>query len=126
MNNLRIRNVPKADINIGEFNNCEHLFLQIEPGKWQTISCRLPNGKFVTFAFVPTATEEIECVDIHTTAGVRFKNRNGDFSHQQNVIGFRCGSNSFDTRRIEPHTSLITLLLHSNHNTTDNHPSESK
>ncbi len=119
MNNLRIRNVPNADVNIGEFNNCEHLFLQIEPGKCQTISCRLPNGKFVTFAFVkgPDGSEEMECVDIHTTSGQHWKDNEtlGKNHYQQHLVGFSKGRDTFDTRKIKEKTSLATLLLNSDY-----------
>jgi hypothetical protein len=101
----------------GDFNRCEHLRLEVEAGKWQTISCKLPNGKFVTFAFVPGKGNEIECVDLHTTVGTPMPRPDNDertFFPQQ-LIGFALGTDTFDTRKGKKTTSLATLLLGSQH-----------
>ena len=115
MNVTKQRMAVNADIRIGEFNDCEHLFVQIEPGKNQTISCRLPNGKFVTFAFISSKGEEMECVDIHTTAGKYWKDEKtvGTHHYQQHLIGFSKGGDTFDTRKVKEKTTLATLLLNS-------------
>lgn len=112
------RNVTKADLALGEFNNCEHLFVQLEAGKYQTVSCRLPNGKFVTFAFVPGQGEEMECVDVHSTAGQPFKYKptDKDTHYTQHAIGFSREGDTFDTRKAN-RTGLITVLLNSSHHT---------
>lgn len=111
--------VPNADLALGEFNNCEHLFVQLEPGEMTTISCRLPNGKFVTFCFMPTKGEEFECVDIHSTVGKRFQYKPTDAKidvhYQQHAIGFSRRGDTFDTREVPRPTGLITLLLNKTH-----------
>jgi hypothetical protein len=113
------RNVPKADITQGEFNNGEHLFVQLERGKNQTVSCRLPNGAFVTFAFVPGDGEEFECVDIHSTVGKRFyykpTDEKSDVHYRQHAIGFSRNGDTFDTRKANKPTGLLTLLLNKTH-----------
>lgn len=123
MNVTKQRNVPEALINLGEFNNCEHLFVQMEKGKYQTISCRLPNGKFVTFAFVPGEGEEFECVDIHSTVGKRFQYKPADDKKDihfvQHAIGFSRNGNTFDTRNEVKPTGLITLLLNKTHHANE-------
>lgn len=120
------RYVDPADKSPAHFNGGEHLFVDIDPNKFQTISCKLPNGKFVTFAFVPSGTEqhpsdEIECVDIHCNCAEPEPrcDKAGTY-HQQHVVGFCIGSTSFDTRnrkQVDRETSLATLLLSSKHYT---------
>lgn len=116
-------NGKDCDLAKGHFNGGEHLFVDIDGSTNQTISCLLPGGKFVTFAFIPNGDGTIECVDIHTTAGQPFKYKatDEDTHYQQQAIGFCRGSDSFDTRDILEkgvHTGLITVLLHSNHNSS--------
>lgn len=115
------RKVPKADIRLGEFNNCEHLFVQLEPQEMATISVRLPNGKFVTFSFIPAAGEDFECVDIHATVGKHWKDDTtlGKDKWSHHLIGFTPGGGTtFDSRAEQPNptcstkpTTLATLLL---------------
>ena len=115
------RKVPKADIRLGEFNNCEHLFVQLEPQKMATISVRLPNGKFVTVCFVPGKGEEFECMDIHATVGRHWTDERtyGKDKWQHHLVGFTIGGGeTFDTLREQPNptystppTTLATLLL---------------
>lgn len=114
---LRQEMIHEADIRAGEFNNCEHLFIQVEPGQCQTVSCRLPNGKHVTFAFVPGTGAEFECVDIHSTVGRHWVDSFtlGLHHYQQHLIGFSKPGDTFDTRKIKRPTSLATLLLSSKH-----------
>jgi purine nucleoside permease len=79
---------------------------------------KLPNGKHVTFAFCPASTPgEVECVDIHTTAGKTYVNGNKATSWQQSLVGFTTGHDTFATRDLKENTGLVTLLLHSKHNT---------
>jgi hypothetical protein len=124
MKALRTYNVETCEsdaLQNGDFNAGEHLHVEIEPGKNQTISCLLPNGKFVTFAFLPSrkGENEMECVDIHTTVGKPFlrdpEREEGALAYPQQLIGFCYGSDMFDTRRFSKHTTLATLLLHKNH-----------
>ena len=110
--------VEKPDINAGHFNRCEHLFLELAPGQYQTVSVRLPNGKHVTFAFVPGAKpEDFECVDIHATVGAHWKDKStvGGDHYEQKLVGFTKGSNTFDTRKLKQRTGLATLLLGAQH-----------
>ena len=121
MTNIRQHNVPKADLAMGEFNNCEHTFMQVEAGKYQTVSCRLPNGKFVTFAFCPGQGDEMECVDIHSTCGEPFKYKSGDsdIHYKQQAIGFSRNGDTFDTRKANKPTGLMTVLLNKSHHLTE-------
>lgn len=112
---IRQEHIKKADIRIGQFNNCEHLFIELSSGQCQTISCKLPNGRHVTFAFVPSTGDEFECVDIHATVGKHWIDSFtlGEHHYQQHLVGFRKGGNTFDTRKLTHTTSLATLLLNS-------------
>lgn len=116
---LEQRPVTKANINAGEFNNCQHLFLELTPNAYQTISCRLPSGKHVTFAFVPSKEDPngFECVDIHSTVGKHWTDTTtlGRNHYQQHAIGFGKLSDPFDTRKMKQAPSLITLLLAASH-----------
>lgn len=108
------------------FNGGQHIFIDIEPNKNQTLSCRLPNGKVVTFAFVPAgnsikSSNEIECVDIHSNVGPELPrpDKTGNFN-RHHLIGFTVGGTAFDTRRVESAnpkhvTSMATLLLRTGH-----------
>ena len=115
---IRQENQPsqdERDIAAGYFNGGEHLFVQIEPGAYQTISARLPNGKFVTFAFVArnSTSEDILCVDLHTTVGKPYPRKDGNKGdlYPIHLVGFCTGTNSFDTRKIDRRTNLATVLL---------------
>jgi hypothetical protein len=114
---VRQEHIEKADIRAGQFNNCEHLFIELAPGQCQTVSCHLPNGKHVTFAFVPGTGNEFECVDIHSTVGKHWIDNLtfGLHHYQQHLVGFSRQGDTFDTRRIKRPTSLATLLLSSHH-----------
>ena len=124
-----LKHEPKSDKTLtgkvadGYFNGGEHLFVSIEPEAYQTISCRLPNGRYVTFAFVPgkRGTDEIGCVDIHTTVGKPFLRERPaddyDVAYPQQLVGFRRGPDTFDTRELPHVTTLTTLLLGDQHYT---------
>ncbi len=107
-----------SKIEQGHFNGGEHLFLEIDGQTHQTVSCILPNGKFVTFAFVPGQEGQVECVDIHTTAGEQFKYKpsDSDTHYSQKLIGFSRAGDTFDSRKSGKPTGLATLLLHPRHN----------
>jgi hypothetical protein len=115
------RHVTDAPERGETFNNCEHLFVRLDPGKCQTISVQLPNGKHVTFGFIPSGdTGEFECVDLHCTMGrpFRVEGRVGKWFHRQHLAGFSADNSAtvFDTRQQfdtpEKRTTLATLLLH--------------
>jgi hypothetical protein len=103
----------------GYFNGCETLHVELEPDKMQTIACRLPDGKFVTFAFVPSPSSPngFECVDIHAT--IQPNGMNGETPiYKHHALGFNPGSTTFDTRKIEgKDISLLALLLAPRHYT---------
>ncbi len=110
--------VEKPDVNAGHFNRCEHLFVELTPGEYQTISVKLPNGKHVTFGFVPGRTpEDFECVDIHSTVGRHWKDGStvGEDHYEQKLIGFAKEGDTFDTRKLARKTGLATLLLGAHH-----------
>lgn len=105
-------------MNAGHFNRCEHLFVELTPGEYQTISVKLPNGKHVTFGFVPgRSPEDFECVDIHSTVGRHWKDRStvGEDHYEQKLIGFAKEGDTFDTRELARKTGLATLLLGTRH-----------
>jgi hypothetical protein len=117
--------IEKCDLRQGHFNACEHLFVDIEPGRNQTISCRLPNGKYVTFCFCRGSDQEpkeMGFVDIHSTVGPHFLSEEalGRDQWQMHLVGFcPAAPDSFDTRRAKmvipdpkkSPTTLATLLL---------------
>jgi hypothetical protein len=105
----------------GTFNGGEHTFLELEPHKHQTVSVKLPNGEYVTFAFVPGSNDlETECVDIHSTVGQKFKYKatDDDVHFVQQAIGFSRWGDTFDTRNCDKPTGLLTLLLNKTHHVT--------
>lgn len=88
--------VENPDVNAGHFNRCEHLFVELAPGEYQTISVKLPNGKHVTFGFVPgTVPDDFEGVDIHSTVGAHWKDPStvGEDHYEQKLVGFAKGGN---------------------------------
>lgn len=110
--------VEEPDVNAGHFNRCEHLFVELTPGEYQTISVKLPNGKHVTFGFVPGRTpEDFECVDIHSTVGKHWRDSTtvGEDHYEQKLIGFAKEGETFDTRKLTRKTGLATLLLGARH-----------
>lgn len=109
--------VKNGAVEDGHFNGGDHVFIEVEAGAHQTVSCKLPNGKFVTFAFMPGTGAEFECVDIHSTVGKHWTDEQtlGRNHWQQQAVGFSKGNNTFDTRKVQTPTSLITLLLASGH-----------
>ena len=125
---LKQKYVAKADLTHGEFNNCEHLFIELEAGKWQTVSCRLPNGKYVTFAFGPEFNDtsaELKWVDIHSTVGRHWTDEHTfPRDHwQQHLAGLSQDGTVFDTSKMKEVINLTTLLLHKKyHETRDGRP----
>jgi hypothetical protein len=120
---IEVRNIQGGgDISDGTFNGGEHTFMELEAGKNQTISVKLPNGEYVTFAFVPSQGLEIECVDIHSTVGQKFKYKasdsNDDIHFVQHAIGFSRWGDTVDTRKSDKPTGLLTLLLNKSHHET--------
>ena len=112
--------LPAEQSEPGNFNAGEHIYVEIEPGQAQTVSCRLPNGCYVTFAFLPGQDNEMECVDIHSDVGpevARPRGNGDDPGRLQHLIGFGFGGDSFDTRTAKNPCTLSTLLLHSRHYT---------
>lgn len=104
----------------GLFNSSETLFVKIEPGAVQTISAQLPSGEYVTFSFMPSASDPcgFECVDIHSTVHPKGKNRNGDRDWAHHVLGFDCGGTPLDSRKpdqVKRPIGLLSLLLSKGH-----------
>lgn len=91
------------------FNRGTHLCVDVPNGHY-TVSCRLSNGKRVTFSFVPYEDgAPAACVDIHHRSGDVW----GQDWERQNVICFSGGRDAFraDSKDANP-VSLTTLLLH--------------
>lgn len=107
-----IINVHDVHIETGDFNRGEHLRVKIEPDKFQTVSCELPNGRFVTFAFIPGPQGDIRCVDIHSTNGPAEKRPDGSMGYAHHLIGFtQGGPHVFTTRNSDMKCVLATLVL---------------
>lgn len=113
----RIEWVQGGSIEKGHFNSGDHLFLDLHPDKYQTISARLPNpGAYCTFAFIPNSKHTLECCDIHTTQGPQvIRDKDLKPAYLQHLTGFCGGTNSFDTRKLSKPTLLATLLLNPEH-----------
>ena len=83
------------------FNNCPHTDIEIPNGD-HTISVKLPNGKRITFAFVGEQKDKpAQCVDI------KYHDRGGVIQAK----GMAAGRDTFDTRKAEIPTKMITVLL---------------
>lgn len=112
-------NGKDAKLASGHFNGGEHLFVEVDGITNQTISCILPGGGFVTFAFLPHGDGKVESVDIHSTVGKQFKYKptddKGDVHYVQHAIGFSRNGDTFDTRKVNKPTGLMTVLLHPSH-----------
>jgi hypothetical protein len=92
------------------FNSGKHLLVNIPDGQF-TVSCRLTNGKRVTFAFCPYELNGVpQCVDIQFHDSGQFV-QNGDVQCPiQQVIAFTAGSAKF-VSKLEDKVTLVTLLL---------------
>ena len=122
MNIIGKEMVKEPNIKAGHFNRCEHVFLELEAGKNQTVSVKLPDGRFVTFAFISgSAPNSFECCDIHSTVGKMWDDDKtlGVHCWEQHLVGFSKGRDTFDTRKIVKDkgvsTALATLLLAKDH-----------
>lgn len=104
---IKAHNVLKADYVEAEgfkkFNNKEHLPVDI-PAEGATITCNLPDGKQITFSFVPKEiTHEIECCDIHLSG------RAGEKQKQKIIAFIQGGRCEFKDNAAE--ISLTTILI---------------
>lgn len=91
-----------------------HLCVDIPDG-WSTVTCRLSNGKRVTFAFVPYEHEGVpQCVDVTAETGevVMFKDAEGMIPlHIQAPIVFGKGP-TYYRREKEQLPTLTTVMFH--------------
>ena len=96
------------------FNPGTHLCVDVPNGHY-TVSCRLSNGKRVTFAFVPyTENGPADCIDIHHKTGrpITGHDRINDGAIGQNVICFSGGTDAFRSdAKDAPPVTLTCLLL---------------
>ncbi len=91
------------------FNNKSHLPV-IVPVEGGTITCKLPDGKRITFSFIKDGHGGIECCDIHAETEVKcqaYPDR-----EKQHVVAFSCGSKAFrSTDQNAKEVTLTTILL---------------
>lgn len=94
------------------FNGGPHLCVDVPDGLF-TITCKMSNGKKVTFAFVPYKDgAPASCVDIqHQTTGLTIENGHTDVPVQE-VIVWGLGKDICRTHLLdEKPSTLLTLLL---------------
>jgi hypothetical protein len=95
------------------FNRGTHLCVDVPDGHY-TVSCRLSNGKRVTFAFIPyTESGPADCIDIHhkTGAPISGDERIEDNTPRQNVICFSGGRDAFRSDSAGSLPVTLTCLL---------------
>jgi hypothetical protein len=95
------------------FNRGTHLCVDVPNGNY-TVSCRLSNGKLVTFAFVPYQKDgPADCIDIHHKTGkpITGYDRIDDGSIRQNVICFSGGTDAFRSDAKDARPVTLTCLL---------------
>ena len=97
-----------------KFNSYPHLDVEIPPGGF-TISTRTPDGKRVTFCWLPTTEEPNSmhhCIDIKYCDAAAPKAHNGDVELPvMHMIAFGPGNTTCDTRRSDKPTTLATILI---------------
>lgn len=103
------------------FNGGTHLCVDVPNGHY-TVSCRLSNGKRVTFAFVPYREGgPADCVDIHHKTGAPITGeRQIDHGRPgQNVICFSGGGDAFRSDAEGSRPVTLTCLILSPSEVTD-------
>lgn len=114
--NINIINADNLDqveqAGFARFNDGQHVCVEVPNGK-STISCKLPDGQQITFAFVPyTADGCPQCVDVQVH-GKDATVQNGSASLPvQDVIAFGVGHDTFRSEDGKRPTTLVTHLLH--------------
>ncbi len=112
---IRSQRLSSANAESGGYalwNDCDHLCVDVPDGV-STISCRLSNGRTMTFGFVPYELNGVpQCVDIRDLGDpLNDKMRTGSDQYRQNLIGFSGGGTAFRTSKLEKLTTLVTLLF---------------
>lgn len=99
-----------------EFNGCPHLCIDVPDGGF-TISARTSDGKRVTFCFVPYRDDApAGCVDVQYHDAPVPKVPNGRYQLPvMHSVGFAVGSDTWDTRKHDRPTTLLTVLLDDKH-----------
>ena len=94
------------------WNDCDHLCVDVPDGV-STISCKLSDGRQITFGFTPYELNGIpKCVDIRDLGDpLNDKMKTGSDQYRQNLIGFSGGGTAFRTSKLEKLTTLVTLLF---------------
>lgn len=97
------------------FNRGPHLRVDI-PNGWSTITCKLANGKMITFTFIPYEKDGVpQCVDISARQGGPMILNGGQQVEVQNVIVFSAGNWCYSTPKVPVEKSkmptLTTVLL---------------
>ena len=98
--------------NYALWNDCDHLCVDVPDGV-STISCKLSDGRQITFGFTPYELNGIpKCVDIRDLGDpLNDKMKTGSDQYRQNLIGFSGGGTAFRTSKLEKLTTLVTLLF---------------
>lgn len=95
------------------FNRGTHLCVDVPDGHY-TVSCRLSNGKRVTFAFIPYSENgPADCIDIHHATGTPITGRDfiNDGAIGQNVICFSGGRDAFRSDAHADTPVTLTCLI---------------
>tara|TARA_R110002167_G_scaffold99086_1_gene260112 strand:- start:52 stop:741 length:690 start_codon:yes stop_codon:yes gene_type:complete len=99
--------------NYALWNDCDHLCVDVPDGV-STISCKLSDGRQITFGFTPYETGGIpKCIDIRDT-GNPLGDRMGTGSKQYRQVcnGFSGSSTAFRSSKIEKPITLLSLIIH--------------
>ncbi len=94
------------------WNDCDHLCVDVPDGV-STISCKLSDGRTMTFGFQPYELNGVpKCVDIRDLGDpLSYRMGTGSDQYRQNLIGFSGGGTAFRTAKLEKLTTLVTLLF---------------
>jgi|TARA_R110000803_G_scaffold103620_1_gene171772 hypothetical protein len=99
--------------NYALWNDCDHLCVDVPDGI-STISCKLSDGRQITFGFTPYELNGIpKCIDIRDT-GNPLEESLGTNSKQYRQVcnGFSGGGTAFRSSKIEKPITLLSLIIH--------------
>ena len=117
--------IPASEVEksgYAKFNMGPHLCVDVPDG-WYTISCKTPDGKMITFAFIPDSESDAghSCVDVHHATAAKKKIEFNEQSYEcacQEVIVFGQGfytnpfhSHDYYAKNSDKPMTLTTILL---------------